>query len=203
MKPSTLKQMLKSSKDGLMLTIQCQPGILTSTSKSTTHKTCYTGVPGTGKSPMKDSAELGARLSNEFVHSPGTPKSTISETSVGYHSLTHSMPSDISNGVLTVMGPMELVGPDSTTGHHGLNTGQAQVLNIGERDKRIKKVLSDKVCIFDSSVPQIRFDTLGDPLPGVLNKGNYRNRPADFNSSRRHTVASRSRNGAGNYRNLM
>lgn len=204
MKPSTLKQLLKSSKDGLTLTIQQQPGInLSSLASMSSHRTHHTSLTGFGMSSTQDFVELehkplalhsGVRLSNEFVQSPGTPKSTISESSMGYHSLTHSMPSDISNGV-TLTGPADLVGPDSTTGQHGLNREQTQGVAIGEREKHTKKVLSDSSCILS---PQLRSNTLSGPLPSGFNKSSYRTRPADFYSPRRHTTSSySSRNGAG------
>lgn len=203
MKPSTLKQLLKSSKDGLALTIQRQPGInLASLALMSTQRTCNTSIT---KTMMHDLVELdhrplvlhsGMRLSNEFVQSPGTPKSTISESSMGYHSLTHSMPSDISNGI-TLTGPVELVGPDSTTGQRGLNREQTQALLIGERGKHTKKDLSDNACILKSSIPQLRSNTVSGPLCIGFNKSSYRNRPADFHSPRRHTTSYPSRNGAG------
>ena len=68
-----------------------------------------------------------------FVHSPhtlsqtitphashtGTPGSTVSETSAGYHSLTHSMPSILSNTLSPVGG-----GPDPRSGQTGLEPVQ-------------------------------------------------------------------------------
>lgn len=207
MKPSTLKQMLKSSKDGLSLTIQCQSGINLPSASMSTNKTRQTSLTGIGKC-MKQETDLehrplvhhnGVRLSNEFVQSPETPKSTISESSVGYYSLSHSVPSDGSNGIAVMNGPLELVGPDSTTGQRGLNREQTHVSSVSERVKHAKKDLSESACILDSSVPRPRVSTLGDPLPGGLNKCSYRNRPADFYSSRRHNTSSYpSRNGAGN-----
>ncbi len=57
------------------------------------------------------------RFSCEFVTSPGTPKSSISESSAGYHSLTHSLlPGESSNALVPV-------GPDSKTCQIGPEQG--------------------------------------------------------------------------------
>ena len=61
---------------------------------------------------QRSSGELGT---HQPFQAPGTPGSTISETSAGYHSLTHSMPSVASN----VLSPDMKTGQTSLTEHEG------------------------------------------------------------------------------------
>ena len=207
MKQSTLKQLMKSSKDGLPLTIQCQPSInLSSPASVAAQRHHHTGLGAIAKHHMDGFAKLdhnplelhnGGRLSSEFVQSPETPKSTISEASMGYHSLSHSMPSEVTNGI-TVTGMMELTGPDSTTGQHGLNREQSQTLSVGEREKKdVLNVLSENSCVSNMNGHQLKFNTPRDTLPGGSNKSNYQNRPANLYSPRRHTTSHPSRSGDG------
>ena len=204
MKSSVLKQLLKSCKDGLTLTIQRQPGInpASLSPSNLQHATCQAGLNGTtnGHSPtcgpsLESKAGLLHPMSRpaiEFVQSPGTPKSNVSEMSMGYHSLTHSVPSEVSNGIAH-LGQPELSGAEST----GLHLrGQTQALNIPERDGFARHRPADGLSF---TSPQMRSHTLSGPPQGGLNKSSYRSRPADFYSPRRNTTNSYSRSGLGMY----
>ena len=117
LKSSALKQLLKSSKDGLSLTIQ-RPADLSYTCTPTLampHPHPSGSQSGVHANPRASHLQAvvatsnpenvpillhpGARCNGEPMQSPSTPKSNLSENSVGYHSLSHSVPSDISNGI--------------------------------------------------------------------------------------------------------
>ena len=126
MKQSHFKQVIKSCKDGLSLTIQRQQGSTKDTSKpapSSTTKPRLSSVnkyrPNTRNSSNRLSLVQQQRTSGEVAQqnfqAPGTPGSTVSENSAGYHSLTHSMPSVASN----VLSPDMKTGQTSLTEHEG------------------------------------------------------------------------------------
>ncbi len=209
MKSSTLKQLLKSSKDGLTLTIQRQSGISHTPSPSPSshrphhqhaHHHGYGGVTnehallpsGHDSKPMF--LHPGTRSNGDVVQSPGTPKSNVSETSMGYHSLTHSVPEDISNGI----NHSELIGADSATGQ--LSREQTHSLTVPDRTDGFTRHRRADGYGYTSPQP-LRSQTFSGPPPGGLSKSSYRTRPADFYPPRRNTTSNAysSRNGTGVY----
>lgn len=210
MKPSALKQILKSCKDGLALTIQHQPGLnltsLVSTATLRARQTSSAGKPkhrGTGEDlpslfngtnrSNQSQQQQSTHLLSDLVQSPGTPKSSISESSAGYHSLAHSIaPSEPSN--------VGVGAQDSKTGQIG-----------PERD-------CDATCFTSSTSLERRPigrcseggpGDLGVALPGShahyhhlrpgpggaassssngFSRSSYRSRPADYYSPRRSTT---------------
>ena len=121
MKSSHLKQLLKSCKDGLTLTIQHTSNVTTSSKSSppsvrtrNSHQLTMPLQPtATGVGRTNRSTQSNARSSNEFHQGyqvPGTPGSTMSGSSAGYYSLTHSMPSMLSN----VLSPDPKTTPQAT-----------------------------------------------------------------------------------------
>ena len=187
MKPSVLKQLLKSCKDGVTLTIQRPAGInLPSIASMSSHKTRQTSLTVRETSEvyslsLQNGSKQSQRHSNEFVQSPGTPKSIISESSAGYHSLNHSMPSDLSSTLIPV-------GPDSKTGQVGSGDENG---SMSRQRRQFSKYLSDSACFQDQNSFQFRTGSMGQSgtLPS-LNRTTYRNRPADFYPPRRNTTSS-------------
>lgn len=238
MKPSSLKQLLKSCKDGLYLTIQRQPGInLTSlvsipgyrgkqTCPSSARllrdlqETTSASLPLTaGTRPLQSQAEISTSTSTNTT-SPGTPKSSISESSAGYHSLTHSMPPSESSN--TLIGPSSEAPPPTPSeeeevveGEEGggggvVMRGRSLTLPVpgvgsgGEGRREMEGGERERV----SGGGKYQFDE-GPTTPkegyashrmgggggggaggSGFSKSSYRNRPSDFYSPRRHTASS-------------
>ena len=128
MKHSHFRQIIKSCKDGLSLTIQRPAGSTkdrdNDISKSTPSSNARTSsankyrVNSRGSSnrlSLIQQQRLSGDLNQPNFQAPGTPGSTVSETSAGYHSLTHSMPSVASN----VLSPDMKTGQTCLTEHKG------------------------------------------------------------------------------------
>lgn len=111
MKPSHFKQVLKSCKDGITMTIHRLPGNREDKSKEEHNLTC------SGSYQQKPSSEF-----FQSYQAPGTPGSTISESSAGYHS-AHSLYS-------TVVSP---VGEEAKTGQTGLTGLEVEPLPTSVR----------------------------------------------------------------------
>lgn len=192
MKPSSFKQLLKSCKDGITLVIQRQSGInfMLPGSVPNNHQNGLTRGKLIRDLSIMEHGSLSLtngslkplqspRYSSEFVSSPGTPRSNISETSAGYYSLTHSVPSELSN----TQG-----GPDLKTGQMHLESPQQGVL---EHRKMMTKHLSEGSCVPEFISPRYRAVSIGGGLPSSgFSKGGYRGRPSDFHSPRRSTTCS-------------
>ena len=126
MKQSHFKQITKSCKDGLSLTIQKQPGAdkehTKPTSSSNPHPSSANRyrVNSRGSSSrtslVQQQRTSQGETNQQPYQAPGTPGSTISETSAGYHSLTHSMPSVASN----------VLSPDMKTGQTTLTEREGE-----------------------------------------------------------------------------
>lgn len=201
MKPSALKQLLKSCKDGLYLTVQRQPGINLTSLASIPG---YRGRQGSGAKLLRDLQETSSsavslnsaqrstqpqRLSSEFsAQSPGTPKSSISESSAGYHSLTHSVPPSESSNTL-IPTPNE---PDSKTGQHESEQDQDLPHSAPPVDRRqqVMPFLSEGVALQESGAGHSsRLGSTGGAASNSISRSSYRNRPCDFYSPRRHTMS--------------
>ena len=159
MKQSHFKQIIKSCKDGLSLTVQRSSGSSankdpTSSTSSSTHfrsSSSSTSSSSTNKSRPNSKSSSSNRCSlvqqqrssgeisqqqlqqqqqqhNNF-QAPGTPGSTVSETSAGYHSLTHSMPSVASN----VLSPDMKTGQTSLTEREGEEYHRAREREEGQQ----------------------------------------------------------------------
>ena len=190
MKPSSLKQLLKSCKDGVTLTVQRQPGINLSSFSSTSiprpRKTSLGSrsqrdIIGHDSLPLQNGGKpmQPQRLSSELVPSPGTPKSTISESSAGYHSLTHSMPSELSNNNIM---PVKPFGLDSRTGHA---SPEQEQIHFENRRPRYLSDSSSASC--EPTSPHYKMRSMSSNVVSGLNRSSYRNRPADYYPPRRHT----------------
>jgi hypothetical protein len=160
MKQSHFKQVIKSCKDGLSLTIQ-RPSGSSSTNKDPTSSSAHlrsssssSSTPSANKcqSNSKSSSSSNQcsliqqqRFSGEVAQqpqpqqlqqhnnyqAPGTPGSTVSETSAGYHSLTHSMPSVASN----VLSPDMKTGQTSLTEREGEEYHRAREREEGQQQQ--------------------------------------------------------------------
>ena len=121
MKLSHFKQVIKSCKDGLSLTVQRPTGSNYGKDPTTTSSADLCSSASTNKhrpnsrsssnrgslvQQQRSSGEVSQQQQLQHFQAPGTPGSTVSETSAGYHSLTHSMPSVASN----------VLSPDMKTG---------------------------------------------------------------------------------------
>ena len=122
MKQSHLKQVIKSCKDGLSLTVQRPPGSTkdstqtsTNTRSSSVNKYRPNSRNTSNRLSLVQQQRSSGDVSQAHLQAPGTPGSTISETSAGYHSLTHSMPSVASN----VLSPDMKTGQTSLTEREG------------------------------------------------------------------------------------
>ena len=201
MKPSALKQLLKSCKDGLLLTIQRQPGI---------NLTSFASIPGyrsrqnSSLKLMRDLQETSTcmslqssggarsaqsqRVSNGecTVQSPGTPKSSISESSAGYHSLTHSVPpSKNSNTLLHT--PNE---PDSKTGQHGPEQELAFAVSTSSDQRPSVQYQAEGMIPVESDTSHSHgVGPTGVGTGNAISRSSYRNRPCDFYTPRRHTMS--------------
>ena len=199
MKPSTLKQLLKSCKDGVSLTIQRQPGINLTSLVST--RTRQSGSSSRLKRETHDTTSssslmaLGGtrsvqshRLSSDFVQSPGTPKSSISESSAGYHSLAHSIPPSDASSTLASGGGSS-GGPDSKTGQMGPDMDQTRT-GTSER-RQVSRHLSDADSgALSGPSSHHRPGSVGGASSNGFSRCSYRSRPADYYSPRRATMSS-------------
>ena len=201
MKPSALKQLLKSCKDGVTLTVQRQPGInLTSLASTPLYRSRQSsgtslGSKGRRGELQERSGSVGHRQSSDLTQSPGTPKSSISECSAGYHSLAHSVPPSESSNTL-----IPVVGPDSETGQIGPELDDAAHSHLPhgpggvvERRRNISmpKQASAGSLPSSSSHPH-RPGSVGGASYNGLSRSSYRNRPSDFYLPKRSSTASHS-----------
>lgn len=199
MKPSTLKQLLKSCKDGVSLTVQRQPGINLTSLVST--RTRQTGSAGRLKRDTHDTTSSGSlvalsgtrsaqshHLSSDFIQSPGTPKSSISESSAGYHSLAHSIPpSEASSTLASGGGSAGGSGPDSKTGQLGPDVDS----RTGTVERRqVSRFLSDADSGALPAPSSHRPGSVGGASSNGFSRCTYRSRPADYYSPRRSTTSS-------------
>ena len=215
MKPSALKQLLKSCKDGVTLTVQRQPGInltsLASTPLYRSRQSSGTSLGSKGRrgelqenSPHLQlngggrSGSVGHRQSSDLTQSPGTPKSSISECSAGYHSLAHSVPPSESSNTL-----IPVVGPDSETGQIGPELDDAAHSHLPltphgpggvvERRRNLSKQKQASAgSLPSSSSHPHRPGSVGGASYNGLSRSSYRNRPSDFYLPKRSSTASHS-----------
>lgn len=154
MKQSHFKQIIKSCKDGLSLTIQRPSGSsankdpTSSSSSSHLRSSSLSTLSSSGNKSRSNSKSSSSnrcsliqqqRSSGEIsqqqqqqhnnFQAPGTPGSTVSETSAGYHSLTHSMPSVASN----VLSPDMKTGQTSLTEREGEEYHRAREREEGQQ----------------------------------------------------------------------
>ena len=197
MKNSHFKQVIKSCKDGLSLTIQRPAGSVTkdltksSSSTSTRSLSISKYAPSTRNSSNRLSLtqqnKSSGELSQQHVQAPGTPGSTISETSAGYHSLTHSMPSVASN----VLPPDMKTGQTSLIEHEG-EEYEEERLTETQRPHHLHSSRDELPNPVTTLSPRFRTNSVGSA--GLINHGQGRSssraRPRDIYPRRNTTMYS-------------
>ena len=217
MKQSHFKQIIKSCKDGLSLTIQRPSGSTNTNNKDPTSSTnlCSSSTSSANKyrsnsksSPNRCSLVQQQRSSGEIsqqqqqqqhFQAPGTPGSTISETSAGYHSLTHSMPSVASN----VLSPDMKTGQTSLTEREGEEYHRAREEQPGACESQRTSSLSshhlrdsrgELAANPSASLSSNRLRTASAGSAGVINHGinrsSFNSRPRDLYPRRNMTLYS-------------
>ena len=169
MKPSHLKQTLKSCKDGIVLTIHRGRK---STVTMTTHSTPSAGMTIQRHTSKTSSEFQRQKPPSEFFQSyqaPGTPGSTMSESSAGYHS-SHSLPSCYSNAISPV-------GQEVKNGQSSLDTESAQTQHSGSQQSD-----PDQPPVYESISARYRAASAGSNTFG--GRSNFRHRHGDVYSSR-------------------
>ena len=227
MKQSHFKQIIKSCKDGLSLTIQRPSGYNNSSSSKDPPSSAHLRSSSTSSankyrssnsknSPNRCSLVQQQRLSGgevsqqqpqhqqqqqQHFQAPGTPGSTISETSAGYHSLTHSMPSVASN----VLSPDMKTGQTSLTEREGEEYHRAQEEQpgrAGESQQRPSSLSSHHIRTSrgelaanpTTSLSSSRIRTASAGSAGIVNHGinrsSFNSRPRDLYPRRNMTLYS-------------
>ena len=211
MKQSHFKQIIKSCKDGLSLTIQRPPGSnnkdhtssanlrsSSSSSSSSTNKYRPNSRSSSNRCSLIQQQRSSGEIPQQHLQAPGTPGSTISETSAGYHSLTHSMPSVASN----------MLSPDMKTGQTSLTEREGEEYHREERPgtcesqqgsshhlRGSRGELADPAASLSSS----RLRTASAGSTGVTNHGinrsSFRSRPRDLYTRGRNTMMYSQRHG--------
>ena len=211
MKQSHFKQIIKSCKDGLSLTIQRSPGSsnnnkdptssanLRSSSTSSANKYRSNSKSSPNRCSLVQQQRSSGEISQPQQQAPGTPGSTISETSAGYHSLTHSMPSVASN----VLSPDMKTGQTSLTEREGEEYHRAREEQPGTCESQRTSSLSSHH-LRDSrgelaanpaaSLSSTRLRTASAGSTGVINHGinrsSFNSRPRDLYPRRNMTLYS-------------
>lgn len=226
MKQSHFKQIIKSCKDGLSLTIQQPSGSgsansgssskdptsstnLRSSSTSSVNKYRSNSKSSSNRCSLVQQQRTSGEMSQQphqqqqpqqHFQAPGTPGSTISETSAGYHSLTHSMPSVASN----VLSPDMKTGQTSLTEREGEEYHRAREEQPGacERQQRPSSLSShhlrdsrgELAANPSASLSSNRLRTASAGSAGVVNHGinrsSFHSRPRDLYPRRNMTLYS-------------
>lgn len=215
MKQSHFKQIIKSCKDGLSLTIQQPSGSSnsnkdptssanlrsSSTSSANNYRSNSKSSPNRCSlvQQQRSSGEISQQQQQQHFQAPGTPGSTISETSAGYHSLTHSMPSVASN----VLSPDMKTGQTSLTEREGEEYHRAREEQPGACESQRTSSLSshhlrdsrgELVANPAASLSSNRLRTASAGSTGVINHGinrsSFNSRPRDLYPRRNMTLYS-------------
>ena len=214
MKQSHFKQIIKSCKDGLSLTIQRPSGSANSSNKDPTSSTNLRSSPTSSANKyrsnsksssnrcsltqqQRSSGEISTQQQQQHFQVPGTPGSTISETSAGYHSLTHSMPSVASN----VLSPDMKTGQTSLMEREGEEYHRTREEQPGvcesHRTSSLSHHLRDsrgELADPTTSLSSSRLRTASAGSTGVINHGinrsSFNSRPRDLYPRRNMTLYS-------------